>query len=97
MSEAAANPLVQFLPILVVFGIFYFLLIAPMRRRQKALAQLVANLKKGDKVLTTGGLYGEVSALEDRVVHLRVADNVRVRVARSAIAGLEGSEEATQR
>ena len=97
MSEAAANPLLQFLPILIVFGIFYFLLIAPMRRRQKTLAQLVENLKKGDKVLTTGGLYGEVSAIEDRVVHLRVADNVRVRVARSAIAGLEGSEETTQR
>jgi preprotein translocase subunit YajC len=97
MSEASTNPLVQFLPILIVFGIFYFLLIAPMRRRQKALAQLVQNLKKGDKVLTTGGLYGEVSALEDKVVHLRVADNVRVRVARSAISGIEGSEEAASR
>jgi len=90
---AAANPLVQFLPIVLVFGIFYFLLIAPMRKRQKALASLVENLKKGDRVITNGGIYGEVSMIEGNVVHLKIADSVRVRVAKSAIAGLEGGEE----
>ena len=90
---AAANPLVQFLPIVLVFGIFYFLLIAPMRKRQKALASLVENLKKGDRVVTNGGIYGEVSMIEGNVVHLKIADSVRVRVAKSAIAGLEGGEE----
>jgi preprotein translocase subunit YajC len=54
---------------------------------------LIANLKKGDKVLTTGGLYGEVTAVEGAVVMLRIADNVRVRVAKSAISGLEGESD----
>jgi preprotein translocase subunit YajC len=90
---AAANPLVQFLPIVVIFGIFYFLLIAPMRKRQKALAALVENLKKGDRVVTNGGIYGEIALVEGNVVHLKIADSVRVRIAKSAIAGLEGGEE----
>lgn len=91
----AGSALVQFVPIVVIFAIFYFLLIAPMRKRQKALAHMVEALKKGDKVVTNGGLYGEVSAVEGGVVHLRIADNVKVRVAKSAIAGLEGTGEET--
>jgi preprotein translocase subunit YajC len=53
----------------------------------------VENLKKGDRVVTNGGIYGEVSMIEGNVVHLKIADSVRVRVAKSAIAGLEGGEE----
>lgn len=93
LQEAAAAPgFVQFVPILLIFGIFYFLLIAPMRKRQKALQELISNLKKGDRVVTNGGIYGEIAALEERTVLLRVADNVKLRVARSAISGLEGEE-----
>lgn len=76
-------------PVVIIFVIFYLLLIAPMRKRQKALQHLVENLKRGDRVVTNGGLYGEVAALEDKVVHLKVADKLRIRVARSSIAGLE--------
>ncbi len=92
-NGVAANPFVQFVPILIIFGIFYFLLIMPMRKRQKALQQLIANLKKGDRVVTNGGIYGEITAIDGAVVHLKVADNVRLRVSRSAIAGLETGEE----
>ena len=88
---------VQLAPLLIIFAIFYFLLIAPARRRQKALQTMIDNLKKGDKVLTTGGIYGQVAAVLDGEIHLKIADNVRVRVARSAIAGLEGQEEATSK
>ncbi len=88
-----ASPWFQLLPIALVFGIFYFLLIAPMRKRQKAVQQMVENLKRGDKVVTNGGIYGEVAAVEGNVVHLKVADSVKLRVAKSAIAGLEGSGE----
>ncbi len=91
---SAPGPLLQLVPFIVIFAIFYFFLIAPMRRRQKALQTMIANLKKGDKVVTTGGLHGEVAALRDEVVVLRVAENVKVRVSRSAIAGLEGEEKA---
>ena len=88
--------LVQFVPILVVFAIFYFLLILPMRKRQKALQQMDEAIKKGDRVITNGGLYGEVASVDGAVVFLKIADNVRVRIAKSAIAGLENAEEGTQ-
>ena len=93
-AEGASAPaFLQFVPILLVFGIFYFLLIAPMRKRQKALQNLVENLKKGDRVVTNGGLYGTIAGVEDKIVVVKVADNVKVRIAKSAIAGLEGQEE----
>jgi len=74
---------------LFVMGIFYVVLILPMSRQRKALQKTVEALKKGDKVVTTGGLFGEISGVEGDKVLLRIADNVRVRVAKSAIAGLE--------
>jgi preprotein translocase subunit YajC len=93
-AEGASAPaFLQFVPILLVFAIFYFLLIAPMRKRQKALQTLVDNLKKGDRVITNGGLYGTVAGVEEKAVILKVADNVKVKIAKSAVAGLEGQEE----
>jgi preprotein translocase subunit YajC len=83
----------QFAPILIVFAIFYFLLILPMRKRQKALQATLEALKRGDRVVTSGGLYGEVTAVEGTVVQLKIADGVKVRVAKSAIAGLETAQE----
>ncbi|MEE8138752.1 MAG: preprotein translocase subunit YajC [Thermoanaerobaculia bacterium] len=84
----------QFVPILLIFAIFYFVLIAPSRKRQKSLQQLIENLKKGDRVVTNGGLYGSVAAVEEKWVVLRVADHVKVRIAKSAISGFEAQEEA---
>jgi preprotein translocase subunit YajC len=78
---------------LVIFAIFYFLLIYPVRKRQKALQKVVESLKRGDKVVTNGGIYGEVAAVEGAVVHLKIADNTKIKVAKSAIAGLEGEAE----
>jgi preprotein translocase subunit YajC len=93
-AEGASAPaFMQFVPILLVFAIFYFLLIAPMRKRQKALQSLIESLKKGDRVVTNGGLYGTVAAVEDKVVVLKLAENLKVRVAKSAISGFEGQED----
>ena len=93
-AEGVSAPaFMQFVPIILVFAIFYFLLIAPMRKRQKALQNLIENLKKGDRVITNGGLYGTVAGVEDKAVILKVADNVKVKVSKSAVAGLEGQEE----
>jgi preprotein translocase subunit YajC len=80
-------------PMLLIFGIFYVVLMLPVQRQRKALQQLVANLKKGDKVQTSGGLFGEVTAVEGTTVMLRIADNVRVRIAKSAITGVEGESD----
>jgi preprotein translocase subunit YajC len=77
-------------PMLLIFVIFYVVLMLPMQRQRKALQQMIETLKKGDRVITTGGLYGEVTAVEGATVMLRIADNVRVKVAKSAISGLEG-------
>jgi preprotein translocase subunit YajC len=92
----APSPLIQLLPILVIFAIFYFLLLAPMRKRQKAHQALLTELKRGDRVVTNGGLIGEVAAVEEKVVHLKLSDNVRVRVVKTAIAGLEGDPAAIE-
>jgi preprotein translocase subunit YajC len=93
-SPSGIGTLTSFLPMILIFVIFYFLLIWPMRKRQKALQKLIENLKRGDKVITNGGLHGEVAALDGQVVHLKIADNVKVKVSRSSIAGLEGGGEA---
>ena len=90
---ANQNPLLQFAPMFLIFALFYVLMIVPSRKRQKALQQLLENLKKGDRVVTSGGLYGEVAAVIDGMVVLKVADNVKVRVAKSAITGLEPDAE----
>jgi preprotein translocase subunit YajC len=86
----AGSSLITMVPMIAIFAIFYFLLVAPMRKRQRSLQQLVENLKKGDRVVTTGGLYGEIAAVDGPTVILKVADNVKLKVAKSAIAGLEG-------
>ena len=92
-AEGATTPgFVQFVPIILVFAIFYFLLIAPMRKRQKALQNLVENLKKGDHVVTNGGLYGTVVGVEEKAVIVKIAENVKVKIAKSAVAGLADQE-----
>jgi preprotein translocase subunit YajC len=89
--QDAAQPAawLSFAPMLIIMVIFYLLLFAPMRKRQKALAQMVENLKKGDRVVTNGGIYGEIAGLDAHTVILKIADNVRIKLAKSAIAGLE--------
>lgn len=95
IQAQAPNPLLQLVPFLLIFVIFWFLLIRPARNRQKAHQAMLEALKRGDRVMTNGGLYGEVSAIDATVVHLKISDNVKVRVAKSAIAGLEGEAQPT--
>lgn len=85
---------VQFAPLIIMFGIFYLIWWLPMRRRQKAHDQMLRELKKGDKVVTSGGLHGEIAAVrDDDVLQVKLADNLKVRVSRSAISGLQGETE----
>ena len=78
-------------PLLAFFAIFYFLLIMPAQKRQKKAAEMLAALKVGDKVVTNGGIYGTIVGLDekDSAVQLRIADQVKIKVARSAIAGMQ--------
>ena len=91
-AQAQPSAFIQLVPIVLIFGIFYFLLIAPMRKRQKAVQQMISELKKGDRIVTSGGLHGEVTAVLDNAVLVKVADNVKVKISKSAISGLQGSE-----
>jgi preprotein translocase subunit YajC len=82
------NQLIGFLPIVLIFGVFYLLLIRPQQKKQKELKAMLENLKKGDAVITNGGLYGKITGLSDQILTLEIADKVQVRVSRGAIAGL---------
>ena len=87
----AAGPeamIIQFLPFILIFVIFYFLLIRPQSKRAKEHKQMLENLKKGDKVTTQGGIYGVIDSLDTMTVTLKIAENVKIKVSRSAIAGL---------
>jgi len=93
-AQGPGNGLIAFLPLAIIMVIFYVLLILPAQRRQKKTQVMLSALKTGDKVVTTGGLYGTIVALDGDAVQLRIADQVRVKVARSAVAGIqtEGKE-----
>ncbi len=92
-AEPARSPFLSLVPMLAIFAIFYLVLIVPMRKRQKALQQTIETLKRGDRVVTSSGIFGEVYAIEGTSVTLKVADNVRIRFAKTAIAGLEVDED----
>lgn len=84
-----------FLPFILIFGVFYFLLIVPQRKRQKALQELIGNLKAGDKIITTGGVIATVTAVRETSLLIRTADKSILEVTRSAVAGLQGEETKT--
>ncbi len=88
-APSPGSGLVTFLPLVLIMVIFYVLLILPAQRRQKKTNEMLAALKTGDKVLTSGGIYGTIVGLEGDAVQLRIADQVKVKVARSAITGVQ--------
>jgi preprotein translocase subunit YajC len=91
-GQGQGNPWLQFVPLVAIFVIFYFLLIRPARTRQKLVQKMLDALKSGDKVITSGGLLGTVVAIDKGIVQLRVADKVKVDVTRSSIVGLQDQE-----
>ena len=86
------NPYVQLIPIALVFAIFYFIILMPTKRKQKKLEEFLGGLKVGDRVVTTGGIYGSVTKVGDQSVQLQVANNVRIEVAKASIGGYQGQE-----
>ncbi|MBI3209401.1 MAG: preprotein translocase subunit YajC [Candidatus Solibacter usitatus] len=90
---AASNPVLNFLPIILIFGIFYFLLMRPMQKQRKDQQQLLANLQNGQVVVTSGGIIGTVIALTADTVTVRVKpDNIKLQIQRSAVSGLAPEE-----
>jgi preprotein translocase subunit YajC len=94
-SGPGANPMNQlcggqsgmFIPMIMIFVVFYFMLIRPQQKKQRELQDWLKQLKKGDEVVTTGGLIGKISGLTDNTVTLELQEKVRVKVLRSHVAG----------
>jgi preprotein translocase subunit YajC len=92
-SAGAGSFLVGIFPFLLIFGVFYLLVIVPQRRRQRELQQTIQSLKAGDRIITTGGVIGTITALRESSLILRSADKSILEVARSAVASLDKEEE----
>jgi preprotein translocase subunit YajC len=82
------------LPLMLMFGIMYFLVIMPQQRQRKKMQEMLGAVKNGDKVITTSGIYGTINGIDGDTFILKVADNVKIRVARAAIAQVEAPEDA---
>jgi preprotein translocase subunit YajC len=83
-----SSQILSFLPIILIFVIFYFLLIRPQQKQRKEHQSLLSNLKVGDNVLTSGGIYGRITGIKDDKVTVEISDKVRVKVSRGHIAGV---------
>ena len=84
------SPWLQFDPFVLVLAIFYFIILLPMRRKQQKVQTFLDALKVGDRIITTGGIYGQVTRLGDQSIQLQIADKLRIEVAKTAIAGYQG-------
>lgn len=81
------------LPLLLMFGIMYFLVILPQTRQRKKMQEMLSAVKNGDKVITTSGIYGTINGIDGDTFILKIADNVKIRIARAAIAQVETSQD----
>lgn len=86
-AQSAGNPLTGFIPMILIFVVFYFLLIRPQQKKAKAQQEFLQHLKKGDEVVAGGGLHGKITGMTDTVVTLEIADNIKVKVSRQYILG----------
>jgi preprotein translocase subunit YajC len=89
-TQGAPSAWVQLMPFALVLAIFYFIILMPMKRRQQKVAAFLDGLKEGDKVVTSGGIYGTITKIGDQALQLQIADRVRIDVSRNAIVGYQG-------
>jgi preprotein translocase subunit YajC len=93
MDGGANNLFIQFAPIIIIGAIFYLLIFMPMRKRQKKLEQMIGALRNGDKVITSSGIYGVVAGVKDKTLILKIADQVKIEIAKSSVSGLQSPED----
>jgi preprotein translocase subunit YajC len=89
-APEGGSPWLQLVPFALVLGIFYFIILLPMKRKQQKVQEFLEALKVGDRVITTGGLHGQITRLGGESVQLQIAEKVRVEVAKAAIGGYQG-------
>jgi len=91
-GAAGGNPLSMLLPFVLIFAVFYFIVIMPAKKQQKKKDAMIAALKKGDRIVTGGGIYGTVATVEEQSLLIKVAENTKIRISKTAVAGLVGSD-----
>src|ERR1051325_5839856 len=92
-AQQPAGGFIQFLPLVFILAIFYLIVFLPARRRQKKLEEMISALKAGDKIVTTGGIYGTIVGFKGDRIQVRVAENVKVEMSRNAVTALQTPEE----
>jgi preprotein translocase subunit YajC len=93
LQSSALGPIIQILPFILIFAVFYFLIILPQRKRQQQLQATIAALKAGDKIITTGGIIAKIAEVRDTSLLVRTADKSILEITRAAVAGMHGEEE----
>jgi len=86
MPQAQPNPLINFIPLALIFIVFYFLLIRPQKAKEKEHQKMLANLNKNDEVVTTGGIHGTIITVKEKSVTLRIDENVKIEIEKNCIA-----------
>jgi len=83
-----AGGIAGFLPIIILFAIFYFLLIRPQQKKAKEHREMISNLKKGIRIVTSGGIYGTIQTIDDTTIGLEIADKVKIKISRGNVAAV---------
>ncbi len=91
-AQGGPSAWVQLLPFVLVLAIFYFIILLPMKRRQQKVQAFLSALKVGDRVVTSGGMFGTITRLSDQSLQIQIADKVRIEVSRAAVVGYQGQE-----
>ena len=92
-GQGGGNPLLSFLPFVLIIVVIYFLMIRPQKKRQQEREKMVSGANKGDKIITIGGMHGVIQMTKDKTVILKIADNVKVEIERSAISAVVNDSE----
>ncbi len=100
-GQAGQGGLVSFLPIIILFAIFYFLLIRPQQKKAKQHREMIANLKKGNRIITSGGIYGTIQTIDDTTIGLEIAEKIKIKISRgnvsSVISDIESGKKDTKK
>ena len=91
-----ASPLLQVVPFVLILGIFYFIILMPARRKQQKVQEFLDSLKVNDKIVTTGGIYGQIVKIDEQKVQLQIAEKVRIEIARASIGGYQGQPQVVE-
>lgn len=95
-EQGGGNPLLSFLPFILIIVVIYFLMIRPQKKRQQEREKLISGVAKGDRIITIGGIHGHVQSTKDKTLIVKIADNVKIEIERSAVSTVvRGNESGT--